>query len=266
MGGLDYQGKTYQADYYAAFEGGKVRGVLAHSWSENVLVFCPDLFHVSHLLKALGGRLRDKPRSVGSILGPKAQVDTVRKEGGIGDDNLRNPEGREEYLFSINLCGDNKINDFVNPHQLVRRAIPADADTLTQWRYDFNVTEHGDAPNEETFTNARNEVIRRTAEGTLFVLEDRGEVVSFCGVGGFLPDWKMVGPVWTPPTRRGRGYARAVVAGGLRAARDEGAERSVLFSLSPVAIRAYEELGYKKIGDWRIDNLKNPIQSIPALS
>ena len=58
----------------------------------------------------------------------------------------------------------------------------------------------------------------------------------------------------TPPELRRRGYARAVVAASLLDARAEGAERSILFT--PVenipAQRAYEALGYRHIGDYRL--------------
>jgi predicted GNAT family acetyltransferase len=60
--------------------------------------------------------------------------------------------------------------------------------------------------------------------------------------------------VYTPPELRSRGYGRAVVAASLLDARAEGAERTILFT--PVenipAQRAYEALGYRHIGDYRL--------------
>ena len=59
-----------------------------------------------------------------------------------------------------------------------------------------------------------------------------------------------MGGVWTPPERRGRGYARAVVAASLLDARAEGVERAVLFTENPVARRAYEALGFRRVGEY----------------
>ena len=58
--------------------------------------------------------------------------------------------------------------------------------------------------------------------------------------------------MFTPPELRGRGYARAAVAGSLLDARSAGARRSTLFTNleNVAAIRAYEALGYERIGDY----------------
>ncbi len=62
----------------------------------------------------------------------------------------------------------------------------------------------------------------------------------------------QVGGVWTPPSLRGRGYGRAVVAGSLLARYAEGARRSLLFT-SPDNVgaqRAYTALGYRQTGEY----------------
>ncbi len=64
----------------------------------------------------------------------------------------------------------------------------------------------------------------------------------------------QVGGVFTPPEERGRGVARAAVAGSLRHAAGHGAHRSLLFTgeENVPARRAYEALGYEAIGDYGI--------------
>ncbi len=67
-----------------------------------------------------------------------------------------------------------------------------------------------------------------------------------------LPEIVQIGGVWTPPALRGRGYARAVVAGSLVAARKRGVQHAVLFAdpLNPAAKRAYLSLGFRIVGDY----------------
>jgi predicted GNAT family acetyltransferase len=66
--------------------------------------------------------------------------------------------------------------------------------------------------------------------------------------------------VWTPPELRGRGYARAVVAGSLLAVRVEGIRRAVLFTDDDnvQAQRAYVALGFARVGDYGIVLLARP--------
>jgi predicted GNAT family acetyltransferase len=67
-----------------------------------------------------------------------------------------------------------------------------------------------------------------------------------------LPDVVQIGGVYTPPALRSRGYARAVVAGSLAAAAAMGVGRSILFTGrdNVAARRAYESIGYRRIGDY----------------
>ena len=67
-----------------------------------------------------------------------------------------------------------------------------------------------------------------------------------------LPDMVQVGGVFTPVERRGRGYGRAVVAGSLLDARADGVVEAILFTEAEnhPAQRAYEALGFERIGDY----------------
>jgi predicted GNAT family acetyltransferase len=89
-------------------------------------------------------------------------------------------------------------------------------------------------------------------EGRHWVLETGGEVVAYSAFNARLPDCVQVGGVWTPPAWRGRGFARAVVAGSLLEARVGGARRSILFTENDnePAQAAYRALGYERVGDY----------------
>jgi predicted GNAT family acetyltransferase len=79
---------------------------------------------------------------------------------------------------------------------------------------------------------------------------DGGDLVSLSGFNATLPDMVQLGGIYTPPALRGRGYAKAAVAGSLLAARERGAERAVLFTSTASAARSYEGIGFRRAGDY----------------
>ena len=92
---------------------------------------------------------------------------------------------------------------------------------------------------------------------TLYLWED-GEVVSLAGIGSPTPHGVRVGPVYTPPDRRSRGYASALVAGISQAALDAGRRFCFLFTdlANPTSNHIYETIGYRPVRDvdmWRFE-------------
>ena len=193
------------------------------------------------------------PREVICFLGLADHVAFLRSELGVDVGELREG-GRSEEFFTLDLYR----MLLPNGAKSVRRALPCDAEVLIGWRHDFYVESLDDTPGQKTYEKAQNEISRRISEGDLFVLEQDGDLVSFCGVGGFLPDWKVVGPVWTPVAQRGCGFARIVTAGALAIVRDEEATNAVLFTNNPQAERAYRALGFERVADWSLDFLITP--------
>jgi predicted GNAT family acetyltransferase len=60
-----------------------------------------------------------------------------------------------------------------------------------------------------------------------------------------------VGPVYTPPRLRGKGYGGAVTAAVSQAARDAGASQVLLFTdlANPTSNALYQRLGYQPVED-----------------
>jgi predicted GNAT family acetyltransferase len=61
-----------------------------------------------------------------------------------------------------------------------------------------------------------------------------------------------IGPVYTPPEHRNRGYASSVVAALSRRLFDEGAREVVLFTdlANPTSNKIYADVGYRRVADW----------------
>jgi hypothetical protein len=259
-GGVVYEDKPYHADYFGAFANGELNGVIAHHWIGSIQVFIPEKSARATLAMAIAEHLSAYPRNVTIVLGPSEHVQDVCDTLGLTETDFRSGRNRE-YLYSLDLAEMKMPELLKNPDVLVRLATKEDLSILIPWDHDYLIETTKERPGPETLKKATDRITLRTEEGGLFVLEDKGRLTSYCGAHGALSDWKIVGPVWTSVDLRNRGYGRAVTAGSLAILRDKGASHAVLFTESLAAVKAYLALGFREIGEWRLDFLKEPIRS-----
>lgn len=260
--GLNFYGEPYQAEYLAVLRDNAICGVIAHSWLGSLQCFIPDYKSAPALFEGLTGLRRRHPRPITCLLGVPDHVELLHRHYDFYPKHFRDRNGLED-LYSLTLV-EMKVPPLLQQQGVrVRLAAMRDAELLIGWRCDFNVEAIGERRSEEMVAKARTEIERRIDEADLYLLEIDGQVVSFCGAGGFLQNWKIVGPVWTPPALRGKGYARAVVAGALQKLQANGTRHTVLFTGNPLAARAYQAIGFVRIGDWRLDYFKTPITTLP---
>lgn len=85
--------------------------------------------------------------------------------------------------------------------------------------------------------------------GGFLLWEDGDEVVSLTGYGGRTPNGVRVGPVYTPPPRRGRGYAAALVAALSRERLAAGNRFCFLYTdlANPTSNAIYRRIGYEQV-------------------
>ncbi len=85
----------------------------------------------------------------------------------------------------------------------------------------------------------------------LLVWDDAGPV-SAVGISPPVAGVVRIGPVYTPPQRRRRGYAGMAVAEVSRRALADGARTCMLFTdlANPTSNKIYAEVGYRRFGDW----------------
>lgn len=87
-----------------------------------------------------------------------------------------------------------------------------DLDLLVEWYRVFHIeAEPGAVWNEERAREGIFRSIEEGAESRVWLWDDNGPV-SLSGYGGPTPNGIRIGPVYTPPEIRGRGYATALVA------------------------------------------------------
>jgi predicted GNAT family acetyltransferase len=88
--------------------------------------------------------------------------------------------------------------------------------------------------------------------GTMYILEDGGLPVSMTGSSRQMPHGRAVGPVYTPPYLRARGYATAAVALLSRIILEDGNQYCALFTdlANPISNNIYQRIGYRPVADF----------------
>ncbi len=86
----------------------------------------------------------------------------------------------------------------------------------------------------------------------LYVLMERGEVVTMGRLQRKLPQGRAVGVIYTPPKFRGRGYSTCCTKQLTRRVFEDGYAFAYLYAEAdnPVSNHVYEKLGYRKIDDY----------------
>lgn len=128
----------------------------------------------------------------------------------------------------------------------LRPAASGDAPLLCRWERAF--AQEAGVPGAG---EAERAVAARLAAGTQLVWEDGEPVCTVCfwpPLGGTA----RIGPVYTPPERRSRGYASSAVAAAARRLLGAGAGRCMLFTdvANPTSNRIYAAVGFRRCADW----------------
>jgi uncharacterized protein len=202
---------------------------------------------------------RGPDATIRGVLGPVAHAESfarswVRRSG----QGLR--LARTERIFRL---------DRVRPPRPAtgtwRPATLADRGLLVAWLTAFNDEAlGGDEPVDMTVM-----ADRMLAGGgrAAYLWVDEGPV-SLAAIGGRTPQGVRVGPVYTPPQDRGRGYAGNLVAAISQAQLDAGCRSLFLFTdlANPTPNHVYQAIGYEPVSDvadWRFEPV-SPAPPAPA--
>jgi len=128
--------------------------------------------------------------------------------------------------------------------------------TLLRWLRAYEIEALGAADTPSLDSKIASRLVHALDARTMWGLIVDGKAVSLSGFNATLPDMVQVGPVWTPPEERSNGYARILVAKTLLAVRARGVKRAILSTDSEAAAKAYEALGFKKVGRYRLALLR----------
>jgi RimJ/RimL family protein N-acetyltransferase len=257
--GLEDTGVRFSGTYAAAFEGREIVAVAGHFWNQTMVLQAPvQLPALMRLAQKSCGRPLKR------LIGPDEQVKAAMDALALTGDNLQMDE--PEKLYSLEL------GRLVMPALLTggrargRLAQSGDEDLLTEWRLGYYLEMHLAEDNAQLRKTARQNAQAEIASGRTWLLEVEAKRVSCTSFNASVRDEGaasvvQVGGVYTPPDFRSRGYARAVVAASLADARSRDYHKSVLFTgIGNVAAqRAYEAIGFRLIGSYRITILREAL-------
>lgn len=250
--GLTDGNRPYHGVYVGAFEEGTLVGVAAHYW--NGMIILQASRYVEQLVKKV---MQVSSRPLAGVIGPLAQALEALSALGISRDELN--ADSPEILYSLSLEALK-----APPHrdgQNLKASPPRkkDLDQLIEWTLAYEHETLGIALTPARREHVSTRLQRAINEGTLYIMTDHDVLVSQTGFNSEVPGIVQIGGVWTPPHFRGRGYARTIVARHLITARDRGIEKAILFTAHDniPAQKAYESLGFERIGDYAIMILKS---------
>ena len=240
-GGLADRGQESQGAYAAALADDRILGVAAHYRNGVLILQAP-----TAAVRLARAAVAASGRPVAGLVGPWAQVDAVRHGPDLA--GRRVLSGSREVLLALPLAGLAVPPTLAAGKVACRRAERRDLDLVTSWRVASEVEFYGLADTPELRAGKVPAAAAPVERGEVFLLEAERHPVSMCTHNARAADAVQVGGVWTPPELRGRGHARAVVAGALLAARSAGARRGVLFTgeRNVPARRAYRALGFDR--------------------
>jgi uncharacterized protein len=201
----------------------------------NIVVAQP---RVDDGLSFLARRLRDRIELPG-VTGAIPEVDVFADAWGSGR-RLRMRQG----IYAARKVASPDVSG------AARKAVPADREVVVGWLRAFE----GEAlPDDAPHLDLEGAFERRVGSDAagFFLWEDEGEPVSLCGCGGRTPHGVRIGPVYTPPERRGRGYGSAVTAHVTREQLGAGRDYCFLYTdlANPTSNKIYVNIGYERVCD-----------------
>ncbi|CAN5185233.1 hypothetical protein BH20GEM2_BH20GEM2_11490 [soil metagenome] len=191
--------------------------------------------------------LADVYPSLPAVLGPEAEAETFARLWSERRGVSTRP-GMHQRIYRLD-----EVQPLADvPPGRLRPATDADADLLTEWITAFR------AEADTAGLGAREWTEERIRTGAIYLWQDR-EPVTMVGVAGRTPNGGRVGPVYTPPEQRRRGYGTAATAALTRQVLNDGARFCFLYTdlANRTSNGIYRRIGYEPVidvVDWTFDS------------
>jgi predicted GNAT family acetyltransferase len=127
----------------------------------------------------------------------------------------------------------------------------ADLPLMTAWWGDFASEALEAMPPEAALAGARAHIGGDWSMRGSILWEHDGQPVCLVAWKGPTPSGMRIGPVYTPPLRRGRGYASAATAYVTHMLLEHGRRAVYLYadSLNPTSNKIYQAIGYTRVSE-----------------
>jgi len=191
--------------------------------------------------------VRDSGLTVPGVVGNRPTVDRFNEvwglSAGVGP-KLRMAQG----VFALG-----RVRPTGPVPGVPRSAVPEDRALVVEWMAAFNAEALPEEPDEpwrrERMVDHR--LNPQVTDAGFWVWEDEGEAVSLVGFGGPTPGGARLGPVYTPPRSRRRGYGTALVAAVSGWLLEHGRRRCFLYTdlANPTSNAIYRRIGYEQVAE-----------------
>ncbi len=229
-----------EAPYFAvAREGGEVVAVAMRTPPHNLILSEVDDEAALEPLAADANRVFE---SLTGVIGPKEAVARMARIWEVRSGQTAHLTLHERSYRAEQALEPEGVPGTIRPYE------ERDRELVLAWMDAFVEEALPEAPPEDS---AR-WLDRRAADpnsGTM-IWED-GEPVSMGGYGGLTPNGIRIGPIYTPPELRRRGYASALTAAMTRMLLEGGRRFCFLFTdlANPTSNSIYQRIGYRPVTD-----------------
>jgi uncharacterized protein len=221
---------------WLVYDGGAVVGAALRTLPYNVVLARP---LDDEVLDELVAAIDELPGAVGAV----PEVD------GFATRWCAKHGCRARLVFGQGIYALREVADVPRAPGSPREATQADYDLLLEWFSDFarEALHDGEPGSEQQERQIRMRL--DSSDGGIALWDDEGEVVSLCGYGSPTPSGMRIGPVYTPPASRGRGYATTLTADVSAAQLARGRRFCFLYTdlANPTSNAIYERIGYVRV-------------------
>jgi len=243
LGRLRVEPRLYGVDptFVVAENGEEVLGCLLRTPPHGVVL---SRFTTLEAVDAVSAAVLDMHPGLPGAVGP---VDVTARFAGAWS-RTTGTEGRITIRQRIHAAS--AVHERGRAPGRMREALPSDKDTIVAWLRAFaGEALAGSGHVEEPEASYRR---RRADPDGAWLLWDDGGPVSLAAYGNQTPSGTRVGPVYTPPELRGRGYATSLVAELTTERLAAGLAFCFLFTdlSNPTSNAIYARIGFEPVADW----------------
>jgi GNAT superfamily N-acetyltransferase len=205
---------------------------------EPVLSRIADLDAIPHLVELFAGQA-----DVSGVLAPIEAGEAFAREWTLTTGQTA------EIAMSERIYALERVRPVRGVPGALRRATAADRPRLIEWNEAFVKDGFGELATPGMAERAVD--ARLHGEQSGFAFWEVGGPVCLVGYTGPTPDGIRIGPVYTPPEHRRKGYASAATATLSQMLLDEGRRFCVLFTdlANPTSNHIYQAIGYEPVAD-----------------
>ncbi len=190
-------------------------------------------------------------RKICGMTGEDGQVQAALAGLGLADAGFT--LNHAEPLYRLEL------SELEDPKAQIRPAQPGDEQLLKSWFFEHFLDTGFTSNKLQASADARRRAARVVGEDSLrLLLEDGSRPVAMAGINARAGDMVQLGSVHVPRDLRNAGRGRRVTAALLAEERAKGTRTAVLFANNAAAARAYEAIGFRLVGQYRIAILSRP--------